>query len=121
VSEPRPLRVLVCRRAAAAALVEAAGWCSRAAPPRRPPGPIMPPGGSAVRWGGEAEELLAWCLRTRDRAAFAAALGSVPEEEWDGLSARLKERLGAAGRRFPLPATKWRLVWREWLARRAEY
>jgi hypothetical protein len=73
----------VCRRAAAAALVEAAGRCSRAAPPRWPPaGPIMPPRGSAVRWGGEAEEFVAWCLRTRDRAAFARALGSVPEEEW---------------------------------------
>jgi hypothetical protein len=73
-----------------------------------------------VRWGGEAEEFVAWCLGTRDRAAFAAALGSVPEEEWDAVSARLKERLGGR-RRFLLAVTKWRLVWREWLARRAEY
>jgi hypothetical protein len=80
----------------------------------------MQPGGSAVRWGGEAEEFLAWCLRTRDRAAFAQALATVPEEAWDAVSARLKERLGGR-RRFPLAVTKWRLVWREWLARRAEY
>jgi hypothetical protein len=73
-----------------------------------------------VRWGGEAEEFVAWCLRTRDRAAFARALTTVPEEEWDAVSARLKERLGER-RRVPLPVTKWRLVWREWLARRAEY
>jgi hypothetical protein len=76
--------------------------------------------GSAVRWGGETEGFVAWCLRTRDRAAFKAALGSVPEEEWDELSARLKERLGGR-RRVPLAVTKWRLVWRGWLARRAEY
>jgi hypothetical protein len=73
-----------------------------------------------VHWGGEAEEFLAWCLRTRDRAAFAAALATVPEDAWDEVSARLKERLGER-RRFPLAVTKWRLVWREWLARRAEY
>jgi len=41
---------------------------------------IVPPEGSAVRWGGEAEEFVAWCLRTRDRIAYAAALGSVPEQ-----------------------------------------
>jgi hypothetical protein len=80
----------------------------------------MRPRRSTVRWSGEAGAFLTWCLRTRDRTAFAAALTSVPEEEWDELSARLKERL-AERRRVRLAVTKWRLVWREWLARRAEY
>ena len=71
-------------------------------------------------WSGEDEGFVAWCLGTRDRAAFAAALTSVPEEEWDAVAARLKERL-AGHRRVPLAVTKWRLVWREWLARRIEY
>jgi hypothetical protein len=73
-----------------------------------------------VLWGGEAGAFVAWCLGTRDRAAFAAALATVPEEEWDAVSARLKEQL-AGRRRVPLAVTMWRLVWREWLARRAEY
>ena len=61
-----------------------------------------------------------WSVRTRDRAAFAAALGSVPEDEWDAVSALLKDRL-TGRRRAPLAVTKWRLVWWEWLARRTEY
>jgi hypothetical protein len=50
-----------------------------------------------VRWQGDAEPFVAWCLETVDLRAFGEALRSVPDAAWPALGARLSSALAEPG------------------------
>jgi hypothetical protein len=50
-----------------------------------------------VRWQGDAEPFVTWCLETVDLRAFGEALASLPSAEWPALRARLAAALAEPG------------------------